>query len=271
MHKDNKKWKEKGVSFLSDGFIHSSTIFLHPWPVLLLPAFLLPSSLSVDTLDSQDTHNRTIRNTHMHAPFALVRPEQISNQCHVGLWFRYANRNQPSLIKEDELWLGVQIYRFFWTSFAHLRVLHAVFFHWAVVEVRSSLYALSAWTHKHTHIFIYVKDKRRACQASCGCWLCVDLAAALEKEGTRWQTAVCLSVPSSSYNAAHTAAKYIKTQHLNFTTAILWSENCWSPCLHCTQFSSSVPFFSWPDRCLWVQVNSWHNELGLKTMFLMCF
>lgn len=94
----------------------------------------------------------------------------------------------------------------------------------------------------HTRIFIYFKDKGRACQASRGCWLCVDLAAALEKEGTRWQTAACLSVPSSSYNAAHTAAKYIKTQHLNFTAAILWSENCWSQCLHCTQSSSSLPF-----------------------------
>lgn len=80
---------------------------------------------------------------------------------------------------------------------------------------------LSALTHKHTRIFIYFKDKGRACQASCGCWLCVDLAAALEKEGTRWQTAACLSVPSSSYNTAHAAAKYIKTQHLNFTAAIL--------------------------------------------------
>lgn len=77
-------------------------------------------------------------------------------------------------------------------------------------------------THTHAHVYILFKDKGKDEQrrASCGCWLCAELAAASQRQrGQDGKQLLRLSAPSRRYNAGRIRAKCIKSQHRNFFTA----------------------------------------------------
>lgn len=74
-------------------------------------------------------------------------------------------------------------------------------------------------THTHARVFILFKDKGKdeERRASCGCWLCAELAAASKRQrGQDGKQLLCLSAPSRRYNAGRIRAKCIKSQHRDF-------------------------------------------------------